>query len=199
VVISGSIALAGLVGVVAALGYLHLAPTGLSPVRNAVSQYGITSYALGYRIATIAFALSGAALAISISRISDLSSGSVVVFLVVFAGARSAISWYPMDAPGSARTQSGRTHGILAIVAFGAVTAAAFGLGRDLSVQTSHAALATTSSTLGWAMLAALLVMVAARSNAAVRAKFGLIERCFYLAAIAWFAVIAAGCVTNAL
>lgn len=29
---------------------LHLLPTGLSPVRNAVSQYGITRYRQGYRI-----------------------------------------------------------------------------------------------------------------------------------------------------
>ena len=36
-------------GCVACLVYLHLAPTGYSPVRNAVSEYGVGAYARWYR------------------------------------------------------------------------------------------------------------------------------------------------------
>ena len=39
--LAGVIALVALGTVIASLGYLHLAPTGLSPVRNAVSQSGL--------------------------------------------------------------------------------------------------------------------------------------------------------------
>ena len=47
-------------------------------------------------------------------------------------------------------------------------------------------------------MAACLLVMVLARGVPAVRARFGAVERGFYLAAIAWFAVIAVACATGA-
>ena len=60
--VAGVIALAALAATVASLGYLHLAPTGLSPIRNAVSQYGITPFRAGYRAATIAFAVAGASI-----------------------------------------------------------------------------------------------------------------------------------------
>jgi hypothetical protein len=60
VTVAGMIALAALAVTVASLGYLHLAPTGLSPIRNAVSQYGITPFRTGYRAATIAFAVARA-------------------------------------------------------------------------------------------------------------------------------------------
>lgn len=45
----------------AAMIILHLLPTGLSPVRNAVSQYGITRYRQGYRILTVALGVAGLA------------------------------------------------------------------------------------------------------------------------------------------
>jgi len=42
--VAGAVALLALAVVVASLVYLDLEPTGPSPVRNAVSQYGTTSY-----------------------------------------------------------------------------------------------------------------------------------------------------------
>jgi hypothetical protein len=65
---AGVIALLALAVTVASLGWLHVEPTGLSPVRKAVSQYGITPFRVGYRVATIAFAAAGIALAVGISR-----------------------------------------------------------------------------------------------------------------------------------
>jgi len=41
---AGWLDLLGLVAVVSSLAFLNVAPTGLSPVRNPVSQYGITRY-----------------------------------------------------------------------------------------------------------------------------------------------------------
>ena len=116
---AGTVCLVALVTVVASLGYLHVAPTGLSPVRNAVSQYGITRFRAGYRVATIAFGVGGIALAVGIDRAVAPSGRSlVVVLLLIFAVARLAISWFPMDAPGTPPTQTGRRHGLLAIAAF---------------------------------------------------------------------------------
>ena len=83
IVLAGVISLLALAAVVVSLGYLHLEPTGLSPVRNAVSQYGITSFRAGYRVATIAFGLSGVALASGVDRAVSGRGRSLVVGLLV--------------------------------------------------------------------------------------------------------------------
>ena len=101
-------------------------PTGLSPVRTAASQYGITSCRAGYRVATIAFGVAGIALAAGIGQVIGGWGRQVVILLVIFAIAGAVISGLP-----------------------------------------------------------------------AVRARFGAIERGFYLWAIAWFAVFAAACATG--
>ena len=58
-VAAGVIALLALAVTVASLTWLHVEPTGLSAVRNPVSQYGITRFRIGYRVATLAFAAAG--------------------------------------------------------------------------------------------------------------------------------------------
>ncbi|HEX2702474.1 MAG TPA: DUF998 domain-containing protein [Solirubrobacteraceae bacterium] len=198
--IAGVIALVALAAVIASLGYLHLAPTGLSPVRNAVSQYGITSFRAGYRVATIAFALAALALAFGLHRAlqGDGQLRLVVVLLIVFAIARALITWFPMDAPGTPHTTTGARHGMLAIVAFAAATIAALRLGSTLSRGMRWHSLAPVSSALGWAMLACLLAMALARGAPALRERFGAIERAFYLAAIAWFGVFGVACLAGA-
>jgi hypothetical protein len=196
--IAGVISLVAVVGAVASLAWLHLQPTGLSPLRNAVSQYGITPFRAGYRVATIAFGAAGLALAIGIDRaISASGRTSVVVLLVVFAAARGAISWFPMDAPGLPRTPTGMAHGLLAFAAFASVAAAAFELGHALAHATRWHSLEGVSTALGWAMLACLLGVWLARAHPAVRALFGAIERGFYICAIAWVAVFAFACAAS--
>ncbi|MGO9962772.1 MAG: DUF998 domain-containing protein [Acidimicrobiales bacterium] len=196
--VAGVVALVALATVLVALGYLHLAPTGLSPVRNAVSQYGITRFRAGYRVATIAFAVAGIALAVGIDRVASKDGREeVVVLLLLFALARGAISWFPMDAPGAARTSTGQVHGLLALVAFASAATAALRLGTVLSHGARWRPLAPVSSALGWAMVACLLGILFARSFPSLRARFGAIERGFYVSAIAWFAVFASACAAN--
>lgn len=125
----------------------------------------------------------------------DHGGFQVIVLLIIFALARAAISWFPMDAPGAERTSTGRTHGLLAIAAFGGATLAALRLARVLNgLPPQWHALAQFSAALGWIMAALLLVMAVARSVPAVRSAFGGIERGFYLAAIVWFAVVGITC-----
>ena len=124
---AGVTALLALAVTVASLGYLHFAPTGLSPVRNAVSQYGITPFRAGYRVATLA----------------------------------------------------------------------AFRLAGVLSREDRWHWLISVSTALGGLMAACLVGMALARTFPAVRARFGAVERGFYLAAIAWFAVFSVACVTG--
>ena len=164
---AGSISLVALAIVVASLAYLHLRPTGLSPVRNAVSQYGISSFKSGYRVATIAFGVAGAALAFGLNRaLTGPGRSLVIVLLGLFALARGAISWFPMDVPGAERTQTGARHGLLAAVAFTGVTAAAFRLGGVLDAQRHWHSLASVSTALGAAMAVLLVSLVVSRSLA---------------------------------
>ena len=197
VTVPGVIALVALAATVASLGYLHLAPTGLSPIRNAVSQYGITPFRAGYRAATIAFAVAvaGAALAVGIARAAGSRASAVLVLLAIFAAARAAISWFPMDAPGAPRTSTGRTHGLLAGAAFGGATIAAFKLAAVLRAGHRWHALAPVSTALGVAMAFSLAGLIVSRSHPALRMRFGAIERGFYVSAIAWFAVFAVACI----
>jgi Protein of unknown function (DUF998) len=196
-VIAGIVTLLALATLVASLTWLHLQPTGLSPLRNAVSQYGISAYRGGYRVATLAFAAAGIALAVGISARLHARAHTVDVLLVVFAAARSVISWFPMDTPGAELTATGRRHGLLALAAFAGVTAAALKLSHSLAHGTVWHQLAPVSSGLGWLMLVLLLAMGLRRSLPSARAWFGAVERAFYVAAIVWFAVFAIACVTT--
>jgi hypothetical protein len=198
VTVAGVAALVALMATIGSLGYLHVAPTGLSPLRNAVSQYGITPYKVGYRAATLAFSAAGLALALALSQALHHRGSATIAFLIVFAAARAAISWFPMDRPGAPPTQTGRIHGLLAIAAFGSATAAAFRLAGALSQPGAWHTLAGTSRTLGWLMLACLISMALTRRLTAIGRWFGAIERGFYVSAIAWFATFAIAAATHA-
>lgn len=174
-----------------ALVVLHLLPTGLSPLTNAVSQYGISQYRVGYRVQTIAMGIAAIAAAIGVSKLAISGGGFVVALLVIFGAARLAISWYPMDTPGTARTETGSRHGALAIAAFGGATFAALRLGSDLGHSTAWAPARGTIVGLGIAMLVCLIAMPITRRNESIRRYFGLVERAFYAATIGFLLVVA--------
>lgn len=179
----------GLTVGVGALVALHLSPAGLSPIRNAVSQYGITPYRGGYRTQTLGYALAGIGAAIAVGGLRG-SSVLVVGLCVLFALARGAISWYPMDAPGAPSTQTGRAHGALALLAFGSLGLAAQGLSTQLAHAQVHPTTALASRVLALLMLATFVGMAATRQ--ARGNYFGLVERIFYVCMTIWLIVVAA-------
>ena len=182
---------------VASLAWLHVQRNGLSAVRNAVSEYGITPFRSSYRVATVAFGIAGVALAIGVDRaIKGHGHAGVVALLVVFAAARGAISWFPMDAPDAPRTSTGAIHVLLAFVAFLSIAGAAIWLGAILPNVTRWHSLGPASTVLGYAMAACLVTFGWSRSIPALRVRFG-IERGFYVFAIAWTALFAFACAAN--
>jgi hypothetical protein len=175
------------VGVVALIA-LHLLPTGLSPLRNAVSQYGISRYRGGYRVQTIGFGVAGAGAAAGLA--SFAAPDAVLVGLcALFAASRLAISWYPMDEPGRPLTSTGRAHGLLAICAFGGIDVAAEQLSKVLNRNHVEAGFATASAVAAILMLACFVAMTVNRRTAG--GLFGLCER-FYLCMTAWLVLVAA-------
>jgi len=189
--ITGSIAIASTGSCLVTLIVLHVLPTGLSPLTNAVSQYGITSYRVGYRIQTIAMGIAAVAAAIGISELDVNGASVVVALLAIFGAARLAISWFPMDAPGTARSETGRRHGVLALLAFGGATLAALRLGTDLGGSNVWVHARGPIDGLGIAMLVCLFSMGAARRSESMRHYFGLVERAFYVGTIAFLLVVA--------
>ena len=166
-------------------------------MRNAVSQYGITRYRLGYRIQTIAFAVAGAAAAVGLAEAAPGKARAIIALVIVFALARLVISWFPMDEPGGERTNHGSMHGLIAIVTFLAIAIAAIRLGSVAKQVPGWTTLATVSSVIAWLMVASLIAMMVVRRGArqthSTPTYFGAVERIFYLALVAWFVLVGVG------
>ena len=160
----------------AALVFLHLAPTGYSPLRNAVSEYGVGRFAWGYR-AQVLFAAAAAAF---LAAALPARPRPEIVLLAVFAAARVAIAFFPTDLLESRRfTETGRIHVALAFVAFASICAAA--------------AAKQWEPALGFVAIAgAVGTSLAIRRVPELRPVLGLFERLFYAAIIAWFFVVTA-------
>lgn|SRR5487761_2736649 len=185
--LAGAATLVAAGGALSALVSLHVLPSGLSPLRDAVSQYGISRLHLGYRIATIMLGLAGIFTSIGVADGLAGSTSAVVAPLVIFGLARLVISWYPMDEPGAPPTSIGRAHGLIAIVTFISATIAAIRLGFDLSSSGEwHGALRWIQAS-GGVMFAALIGMAFGRRAPEIARYFGLLERLFYLAMVSFF------------
>jgi hypothetical protein len=146
-----------------------VAPTGYSPVRDAVSEYGIGRFGWGYR-AQVTFT-AGAAACLAAALPAHLTRE--VVLLSVLAAARLGIAAAPLDERLTA-------HMVLAVVAFACV---------------SWCAIALPRSDGGLPILGYVAVIGAIGTGASVRRRGGMLglwERIFYAAAIAWYVVVAA-------
>lgn len=186
-------ALGALFAALTSLVYLHLTPSGLSPLHHLVSYYGITCSRAGYRAATISLGSAAAATAIGLqAALADNGGGRRVALLVVFAVARMIISWVPMDAPQASPPSTGQRRRWLAIVTFGAVTLAALRLGQILARGARWQALAPVATACGWAMVACVFALLLNRQSRWLRRHFGAAERLLYLAISARLTVSAA-------
>ena len=178
-------------GVTIALIALHVLPTGLSPRRDPVSQYALTKYAVGYRIATLAAAVAGASAAVLIATTLEGTASTIaVILLAVFALSRLLIGFFPMDAPDATKTGTGRTHNLLAFAAFGSLTAAAFVVAGAFH-DAGFADLSTLSTALGVVMAVGAVGLFLAARIPRLHAWFGAAERVIYVGFIVWFAAIA--------
>lgn len=181
-------ALAGVVTVVAALGFLHLARTGLSAVRDPVSGYALTRYRSIYALAAGAAAVAGLSVALLASQVPGTAAS--VGLLIAFAAARALIPLFPMDAPGVARSATGLVHSALATLAFATVTGAAFLAVQPLAAVAERP-LSAISSVAAVVMAIGSAGVIAGAARAGPRRLVGLAERLIYLSFIGWFAAVA--------
>lgn len=185
--------LAGALTTLVALVAVHLLPTGLNPLRDPVSQYGITSYRGWYWTAAAGAALAGIGGALLFWPVDSVIAKVTAVLLAGFFVARAAIGFFPMDDPGDKRTPTGRTHNLLATAAFASVTAAAF-TGAGALHDAGFADVSVWSTTCGVVMAVGTVGLLTA---VRFRAVFGLAERLIYLGFIVWFIVLGAVSLTR--
>jgi hypothetical protein len=183
-----AVALLGLLCVAASgvtLVALHFLPTGLDPIRYAVSDYGWTSFALGYRALVV---LQGAGAILIALGLGQETDATALGWLYVYGAVRLAISRFMIDRdPAGLRslTRTGRLHMLLAGTAFASIAVAASHL--DWSGKPA------VLGPLGWAVTATAIATATALVVPPIRrVAFGLIERTHYTAALAWLIVVAA-------
>ena len=181
-------ALLGLICVAASaviLIALHLLPTGLNPIRYAVSDYGWTRYSLGYRSMVVLQGIGAILIAFGLGQDTDASS---LGWLYVYGVVRLLIAGFMTDRePEGLRslTRTGRIHIILAGTAFASIAVAA----SHVDWTGKPAVLGP----LGWLVTAtAIATGVALTVPPIRRVALGLIERTQYATAIAWLIVVAA-------
>jgi hypothetical protein len=170
---------------------VHTRPTGYDPIRNAVSDYGVGRYRGYYRAQTAAAALAAVALAGALASGVDPRPTLPIALLLAFAAARLAIPSFPTDLDRARPTRTGRVHILLAGLAFGSIAWASATLPDRVPWSGIHGLLVT----LGWIVVATAIACGLAMSSALhtlTAPFFGLVERVFYVAMIAWFLIVAA-------
>ena len=186
------LAWAALASAVAAFCVLQLSPTGLDPVRAAVSQWGLGPYAWGFRWFTLSLAVAGAALAVAVPPILVRRRGAALVLLALFALGRSFVGWVPMDAPGAPATATGVFHWTLGLISFISFIVLALMLGARSVLPGRSRAAGRALTALGLAGAVCVLEMVASTRVPALMNVFGIFERLDYLAMTVGLAVLAA-------
>jgi hypothetical protein len=180
-----SVALAALTCILAAslaLVRLHLTPTGLDPVRDAVSDYGTTPFHMLYRAQAV---LVGVAAILVAARLGDRTDATGLGWLSAFGATRIAIAAFMTDRPRTPATTAGRLHAALAVAAFTTIAVA--------GTTVRWSAMPAILDGLGTAIAAAAVLTLVTAALPPLRRVFGAAERLLYLTFLAWLAIAAAG------
>src|SRR3954468_19394251 len=172
---------------------LHTLPTGLDWRADAVSDYGTGGYHIYYRAMVALLGVGAGLLLAALAR--DTEVGNVgLAFLGAFAGSRIAIAFFMSDAPGQPATREGRVHLVLAAIAFTSIAFGAAHLTSDLVDLPGW----SDSGVEDWLRFESSAVVVTALATLVaffvpvVRERFfGIVERCLYVATLAWLLTVA--------
>lgn len=159
---------------------LHTLPTGLSPMRDAVSDYGATRFHLYYRAMVALLGAGAGFLALALHGNNDVGRGGIV-WLWVFALSRIAIAGFMTVRPGRRVTTAARIHLVLAAAAFISIALAAPAISSDLELAQPLATLVVVTA----------VATLVARAVPRLAERFGAIERGLYAAFLSWLVVVA--------
>lgn len=164
---------------------LHLLPTGLHPVPDAISDYGTTRFHAYYRVMAILLGAGGILLAMGLARSTDAHD---LIWLWLYGLSRLAISGFMTDRE-PPFTLEGRIHWLLAAVAFTAIALAASNIDWTGAPDLLR--------TLGYGVAATAVGTLLTRVVLPLRGIFGLVERLLYLTSIIWLLVAAISLAAN--
>ena len=180
---TSTLALCAMVLVLAAaliLVRLHTLPTGVDPLRDAVSDHGATPFHRYYRVMVVMLGAGAACLAWALHRTGDVRT-SGLVWLWIFAASRILIARFMTVRPGRRVTVEAQIHWLLAAAAFISIAFAATTISADLDV----------GRTLATVIVASSVATLVTRAVAPLRFVFGLMERILYAGFLAWMVVVA--------
>jgi hypothetical protein len=176
----GVASIACLVAASSLLVRLHALPTGLKPMRDAVSDYGTTRFHAYYRAMVVLLGLSAAFLAISLARSTDATG---LLWLWLYAGSRVAIARFMTDRDPPPFTTEGRVHWLLAAVAYTSIALAASNIDWSGAPDLLRV--------LGYGVAVTAIGTFVTRVVGPLRPTFGLVERLLYVTSVAWLLVAA--------
>lgn len=181
--------LALLVGAVVSLVLAHFLDRGVNPIRDAVSDYGARDYKILYRLTAFWIGFAGLLMAVMLGDAIFPKPTLVILLLLLFAGTRWAITLFPVDLPGEEDTGTGRSHVVLAIMAFGAFAIAAAIFPELIAGDPFWTNELGGLRALRY-VITALAIATALTHRLILTNIFGLVERLYYAAMISWLATI---------
>jgi hypothetical protein len=176
----GFVSIACLVAATVLLLRLHVLPTGLNAIRDAVSDYGTTRFHVYYRAMVVLLGSGAAVLAVGLARSTDADS---LLWLWLYAASRIAIAGFMTDRDPPPFTREGRIHWLLAAVAFTAIAFAASNIRWSGDPEILRG--------LGYAVAATAIGTLLTRLVRPLHSMFGVVERSLYVTSILWLALAA--------
>jgi len=175
------------------LVWLHAKPTGYSPIRHAVSDYGVGKTR---RLFTTYLGLAGLggillAAALMLGPEARAVPQRAILFLLLLACMRIGVSLFPTDLEGKPLTRTGVLHYFFAIISIGCtytIMAELTPFFQTLSDWNTVAGVLNVLLIIATAALVALVITL----WKPLRNIFGLFERLFVLTGTAWFLVVSA-------
>lgn len=187
-----------MISVVATLAYLvvfaalHWLPTGYSPVRHAVSDYGVGRYAGLFSAGLYASSIGVLALAFALMRGIGAPPLAVrdLVYLLLIPLARTGMALKATNLEGERLDRSGMLHYLFAVAAFTFTYLAISGTTSFLRASDPTVWLRSPLGWIGW-VIAPELALVVITMFRPLRRVFGLAERLFLLTSNLWFILVA--------
>lgn len=185
----GVMILALLVGTVVSLVLAHILDRGVNPIRDAISDYGAREYKILYRLTAFWMGMAGLLMAVMLGDALFPKPTLVILLLLLFAAVRWAVTLFPVDLPDEEETDTGRSHNVLATLAFASFAIAAAILPMAIADDPFWANELNALRALGYAT-ALLAIAVGLTHRLILTNIFGLVERLLYVAMIGWLATI---------
>lgn len=169
---------------------VHLLDRGVNPVRDAVSDYGAREYAWFYRLTAIWMGVAGVLMAVMLGDAMFPKPTLTIMLLLIFAATRTAITVFPTDLEEDEGTSVGRSHTVLAAIAFAAIAVAAGNFTLAIEDDPFWNDSFELVRALGMFVFATAVATGLTRKIILTQ-YFGLVERIFYLAMFTWFSAVA--------